>query len=640
MLSHTCTYFIALVATIKSQILSELELDLLQGLKKLDQELENLNLVIGPTQAAINFNFTKQTEIPLSSTLSPDLTPSKVGCLLPNYCLNNGTCLNNKSRVNLFSCICQAGYQGKRCEFEINECFEILDSEKSEFTYPPKKVPKCSKNTLNCVDLKNDYFCECKPGFYGKNCQIDIDDCAWRPCEYGKCIDGPNSYSCECYDGYEGYNCDERTDVCLAQNTSNTTSTQSLCQNNGFCLNSLTKPGDYRCICYPGFSNKNCSAYNDPCLKGHCKNYAICESVEFNKYDGLLAKNRRIEMVDDILIIDEGLVRVPSYKCLCSNEFTGEDCSVKCGGEILDVAGLITSPGYPNAYKSGVSCHYYFDLSRHVSKAAAASGTSIKFRIFTFDFKNDEDGIIFYSHYDQVEKVLNKRMFDRENDGHFEIFAQKNSKNPFIGISFHSSRQSAFDDEKSLGRFVIMYEVQMGNTTQWNSNRFNSTVTSAAESNQSKSWWISKTDQDKQEKEKAYKDQLKILKTLTNIDLIKEYQDQSDMFRALSKKSTSSSNNNTHTWQLNSSTSKLSTHSTKYEISIKLPKNSKQFNFYKNLPMLSLIENVEKILKDWIDIEILNKRLNSKSILRVDIMKNRVWHNYLCNWKTAPKKFF
>jgi len=162
-----------------------------------------------------------------------------------------------------------------------------------------------------------------------------------------------------------------------------------------------------------------------------------------------------------------------------------------------------------------------------------------------------------------------------------------------------------------------MYEVQMGNTTttQSNSNRFNSTVTSAAES---KSWWISKTDQDKQEKEKAYKDQLKILKTLTNIDLIKEYQDQSDMFRALSKKSSSSSpNNNTHTWQLNSSTSKLSTHSTKYEISIKLPKNSKQFNFYKNLPMLSLIENVEKILKDWIDIEILNKRLNSKSILNV-----------------------
>ena len=26
--------------------------------------------------------------------------------------------------------------------------------------------------------------------------------------------------------------------------------------------------------------------------------------------------------------------------------------------------------------------------------------------------------------------------------------------------------------------------------------------------------------------------------------------------------------------------------------------------------------------------------------LRVDIMKNRVWNSYLCNWKTGPKKRF
>ena len=26
--------------------------------------------------------------------------------------------------------------------------------------------------------------------------------------------------------------------------------------------------------------------------------------------------------------------------------------------------------------------------------------------------------------------------------------------------------------------------------------------------------------------------------------------------------------------------------------------------------------------------------------LRVEIMKNRVWNSYLCNWKTGPKKVF
>ena len=34
-------------------------------------------------------------------------------------------------------------------------------------------------------------------------------------------------------------------------------------------------------------------------------------------------------------------------------------------------------------------------------------------------------------------------------------------------------------------------------------------------------------------------------------------------------------------------------------------------------------------------------RINGHSVaLRVDIMKNRVWNRYLCNWKTGPKKVF
>ena len=42
-------------------------------------------------------------------------------------------------------------------------------------------------------------------------------------------------------------------------------------------------------------------------------------------------------------------------------------------------------------------------------------------------------------------------------------------------------------------------------------------------------------------------------------------------------------------------------------------------------------------LIDHLNTEYLNRM---KVLLRVDIMKNRVWNSYLCNWKTGPKKVF
>lgn len=38
----------------------------------------------------------------------------------------------------------------------------------------------------------------------GPNCEINLDDCASNPCDYGKCIDKINSYECTCKPGYTG----------------------------------------------------------------------------------------------------------------------------------------------------------------------------------------------------------------------------------------------------------------------------------------------------------------------------------------------------------------------------------------------------------------------------------------------------
>lgn len=38
----------------------------------------------------------------------------------------------------------------------------------------------------------------------GPNCEVNEDDCASNPCEYGDCIDEINGYKCMCHPGYTG----------------------------------------------------------------------------------------------------------------------------------------------------------------------------------------------------------------------------------------------------------------------------------------------------------------------------------------------------------------------------------------------------------------------------------------------------
>lgn len=38
----------------------------------------------------------------------------------------------------------------------------------------------------------------------GINCEINYDDCASNPCDYGICKDGINRYDCVCKPGFTG----------------------------------------------------------------------------------------------------------------------------------------------------------------------------------------------------------------------------------------------------------------------------------------------------------------------------------------------------------------------------------------------------------------------------------------------------
>ncbi|XP_071134216.1 fibropellin-3-like [Mytilus edulis] len=60
-----------------------------------------------------------------------------------------------------------------------------------------------------CLPAANGYICYCEPGFTGKNCEIDEDDCEREPCSYGTCVDEINGYTCVCNVLFHGKNCSQ-----------------------------------------------------------------------------------------------------------------------------------------------------------------------------------------------------------------------------------------------------------------------------------------------------------------------------------------------------------------------------------------------------------------------------------------------
>ncbi len=58
----------------------------------------------------------------------------------------------------------------------------------------------------DCIVKVNDYRCLCAAGFTGKNCEVDINECETNPClNNGTCTDGFNNYTCSCTSRLEDF---------------------------------------------------------------------------------------------------------------------------------------------------------------------------------------------------------------------------------------------------------------------------------------------------------------------------------------------------------------------------------------------------------------------------------------------------
>ncbi|WKY06023.1 hypothetical protein Q1695_006319 [Nippostrongylus brasiliensis] len=223
-------------------------------------------------------------------------------------CALNATCVD---LVNDYECQCPRGFKGKRCSVKEDLC----------------SLAPCVHGL--CVDTMFARRCICEEGWTGENCDVNIDDCASQPCQNGgTCTDEVAGFSCACPAGYRGVHCQHLVDHCST----------SPCRNNATCTN---LGASYHCACPLGFDGTHCEHNKDECLQMRCDKNGT-ESCEdgINSFSCVCKPGYRGEFcevridqcasspcMNNGTCYDEG----GSYRCQCAIGWTGETCEQETG---------------------------------------------------------------------------------------------------------------------------------------------------------------------------------------------------------------------------------------------------------------------------------------------------------------------
>uniref|UniRef100_H3CXT7 Crumbs cell polarity complex component 1 n=1 Tax=Tetraodon nigroviridis TaxID=99883 RepID=H3CXT7_TETNG len=167
----------------------------------------------------------------------------------PNPCQNGALC---RPRGDGYSCFCVPGFQGPRCQIDVNEC-----------------ASQPCRSGATCLDGRGRFSCLCPPGLTGATCETQIDECQSQPCLDGdRCRDDPDGFTCICLSGSQGHRCENDTAEsgtglrARTERTCEATAATVLLQQKTAAmplrtsLNSATCPdtrGNHTCQCWPEY---------------------------------------------------------------------------------------------------------------------------------------------------------------------------------------------------------------------------------------------------------------------------------------------------------------------------------------------------------------------------------------------------
>ena len=193
-------------------------------------------------------------------------------------CQNQAECTDSSDDINVdfgrYHCECLDGYTGENCAVRSDYCLILQEQHNID-----PSVPVTCQNDGQCVNTGDGYACECRNGFIGDACEIEI--CLSLPCEYGgTCVPQRGGFSCVCELGFEGEVCDvdvcasspcQHPDVCRAGNG------QLQDCRTGTCHGAQGEVGFF-CSCEPGYGSveTHCDTDIDECESSPCQNGGSC----------------------------------------------------------------------------------------------------------------------------------------------------------------------------------------------------------------------------------------------------------------------------------------------------------------------------------------------------------------------------
>ncbi|XP_073994592.1 protein serrate [Rhodnius prolixus] len=293
-----------------------------------------------------------------------------------NPCLNGGECVD---LINAFRCICPVDFTGQLCEIDHDHCTPSpcengASCFKTQSDYychcPPNwKGKNCSIPRLNCpnppcqvsvdsctevvagkpieagvcgehghcVSLAGGSFrCACHPGYTGKFCQENINDCKHNPCvNGGTCVDKVNSYQCICQEGWEGDLCEININDCGS----------NPCEHNGTCTDLVA---DFACSCKDGWKGKKCSLKHGHCDYSTCQNGGTCQDLGHTfvctcppLWQGSVCHLAKINACAENPCENGGTCvnTGTTYRCVCREGYEGGRCE-------RDINDCLSSPCY------------------------------------------------------------------------------------------------------------------------------------------------------------------------------------------------------------------------------------------------------------------------------------------------------